>query len=152
MTMARTLKSRMTGNCHVRFGSGRAVGNRRPDHNLGRPWFGPTLPGSNSARTFRYKVEVQVQGLFICNLTVAYYAGGIATEMDGIADRLAHVSFCFGCYNIVCSAGLSHDGFPATWCPHMDGHQSTVLNARNLSLDSRTRRLRLFGKGYRCRG
>ena len=36
MTMTFRLKSRMTGNCHVRFGSGRAVGDRRPDHNLAR--------------------------------------------------------------------------------------------------------------------
>ncbi len=35
MTMARILKSRMTGNCHVRFGSDGGAGARPTDPNLG---------------------------------------------------------------------------------------------------------------------
>jgi hypothetical protein len=44
VTTTRILKSRMTGNCHVRFGSGGGVGDRPADHNLG----GVSLPASTT--------------------------------------------------------------------------------------------------------
>ncbi len=39
MTTAFRLKSRVQGNLHARFGSGRTVGDRCPDHNLGGVMF-----------------------------------------------------------------------------------------------------------------
>jgi hypothetical protein len=55
-----------------------------------------------------------MDGLFVGHPAVTHHVGGVAADVDGVADRLADISLRFGCYNIINSTSLRYNNFPRT--------------------------------------
>jgi len=86
-------------------------------------------------------MKVQMESFLVGHLTVAHHVGGVAADVDGVAERLADIFLYLSTHNIVQATGFGHDSLPKAreWsfdgmrisafrCPYMKGYQRTIRN------------------------